>query len=176
MTNNDPQIAAVAAAHVQAFVDNLPAEGDAISGYVRGGVRYELTGVMLRTLLVDYAHAKAELKRRGRLLGIGVDTEQWDVIAEAEGRRYEGEQTNDTIVGYLAYGRENARIARDAQRARNEELEAELKELRAHGADEKYTLGHGGAYCAHCSKPMREGTVVVCTMAPTCLDCAEVTP
>lgn len=36
---------------VRAFVDNLPAEGDAISGYLRGGVRYELTGAALQTLL-----------------------------------------------------------------------------------------------------------------------------
>jgi DNA-binding transcriptional regulator PaaX len=36
---------------VRAFVDNLPAEGDAISGYIRGGVRYELTGAALRVLL-----------------------------------------------------------------------------------------------------------------------------
>jgi hypothetical protein len=54
-------------------------------------------------------------------------------------------------------------------------LNAISTQLRSHGIGEKYNLGHGGAYCAHCRTPMREGTPVVRATAPRCLDCAEVT-
>lgn len=36
------------------FVENLPAEGDAIAGYTRGGKQYKLTAADLRGLLDDY--------------------------------------------------------------------------------------------------------------------------
>lgn len=39
------------------FVDHMPAEGDAIAGYIRDGKRYALTGADLRGLLDDYSAA-----------------------------------------------------------------------------------------------------------------------
>jgi hypothetical protein len=43
--------------HILDFVENLPAEGDAIAGYIRNGKRHELTAADLRGLLDDYSAA-----------------------------------------------------------------------------------------------------------------------
>lgn len=53
-----------------------------------------------------------EISRLRRLLGIGVDRDQWDAIAEAEGARFEYEQTDDNLVGYLAYRYEDIKAQR----------------------------------------------------------------
>lgn len=47
------------AADVRLFVENLPAEGDAIAGYVRNGVAYRLTGADLRALLAENERLRA---------------------------------------------------------------------------------------------------------------------
>lgn len=44
-------------ARIMAFVENLPAEGDAVAGFNRGGKRYELTRADLCGLLEDYGAA-----------------------------------------------------------------------------------------------------------------------
>ncbi len=77
----DPTTAAEAFVQVRAFVDNLPAEGDAISGYVRGGVRYELTGAALQALLTE----------RQQLMD-GRETKRGNAQACAEESRAELEQ------------------------------------------------------------------------------------
>ncbi len=43
--------------HVLNFVENLPAEGDAIAGYSRNGKQYKLTATDLRDLLENYSAA-----------------------------------------------------------------------------------------------------------------------
>lgn len=44
-------------ARILDFVEHLPAEGDAIAGYMRDGKQYKLTGADLRTFLDDYSAA-----------------------------------------------------------------------------------------------------------------------
>jgi hypothetical protein len=68
------------------------------------------------------------LRQLEELLGIGGVPEQWDTIAEAEGRRYEAEQTNDTIVGYLAYRCEDLKAQRHVLLAELREREQERDE------------------------------------------------
>lgn len=50
--------------------------------------------------------------------------ETWDRIADREARRFYFHQAKDTLVGYLAQGRHEARIARDNGQARMERLVA----------------------------------------------------
>lgn len=61
---------------------------------------------------VGHAERDDEIVRLRRLLGIGIDREQWDAIAEAEGARFEYDQTDDNLVGYLAYRYEDMKAQR----------------------------------------------------------------
>lgn len=87
---------------------------------------------------LDAADLRAVLDERdalARLLGIGADRDQWDATAETEGRRYETEQTGDTIVGYLAYQREDLKAQRHVLLGEIEELRAERDALAARVAE-----------------------------------------
>lgn len=130
----------------------------------------------------DVAAALDERKQLAKLLGIGIDREQWDAIAETEGRRYESEQTDDTLVGYLAYQRESSRVLSRHLQREVKELEAERDALAARIAeleqaladvDMTFKLGHGGAWCVSCHGAMREGTTVVKTLGVVCQPCAS---
>lgn len=52
----------------------------------------------------------------------------WDRIADREGQRFYFHQSKDTLVGYLAYGRHNARLNADIDRRQVEKLRAERSE------------------------------------------------
>lgn len=82
-------------------------------------------------LAARVAELEAERGRLLTLLGMGVDREQWDAIAEAEGQRFEAEQTNDTIVGYLAYRYEDMKAQQHILLREIEDQAAELKQLRS---------------------------------------------
>lgn len=50
--------------------------------------------------------------------------EVWERIADREGKRFYFHQRKDTLVGYLAHGRHQARITRDCGQSRMERLVA----------------------------------------------------
>lgn len=54
--------------------------------------------------------------------------ETWDRIAELEARRFYFHQKKDTLVGYLAHGRHEARISRDNGHARMDRLVAFIED------------------------------------------------
>lgn len=87
----------------------------------------------------DLAAVLEDRRQMRKLLGVGVDREQWDAIAEAEGRRYEGEQIDDTIVGYLAYSREDMRSQRHVLLDEIQALKGELATVTAERDRERQT-------------------------------------
>lgn len=100
-----------AAGHVEqvrAFVDNLPAEGDAISGYIRGGVRYELTGAALRAMLYERQQLRELLGSiwlyiNWRYVTKQLTTEQKELFAR--------EVDADIIAGQIADGETSRPVA-----------------------------------------------------------------
>lgn len=57
---------------VRAFLDELPAHGDAIAGYSRNGLRHALTEPMLRALVAGYEKLRTE---RSAVLARGAELE-----------------------------------------------------------------------------------------------------
>jgi hypothetical protein len=113
---------------------------DGAAGRVRAAVDDEadVLGAMWELfpkLRDDLRAVLAERDQMAKLLGIGVAREQWDAVAEAEGRRFEGEQINDTLVGYLAYQRESLRALNGFLQSEVKELESERDALAARVAE-----------------------------------------
>lgn len=52
------------------FVENLPAEGDAITSYTRNGKQYKLTAADLRGLLDDYSAAVQSMVKIENIIAV----------------------------------------------------------------------------------------------------------